>query len=63
MKSFFKWAQTLKFRQLFYLTLTLLMLDIIVPDPIPFLDEIIFGLATMLLGSIKKKPGNSRLPD
>lgn len=63
MRSFFRWAQTLKFRQLFFLTLMLLVVDFIIPDPLPFLDEIVLGLATMLLGSIKKKPQNERLKD
>ncbi|MDN5924727.1 MAG: hypothetical protein L0H70_06980 [Xanthomonadales bacterium] len=51
-------AGRLRFPQLFALTAGLLVLDFIVPDPIPFLDEIVLGLATLLLGSWRKRPRN-----
>lgn len=59
MKSFFRWARTLKFRQLFFLTLALFIGDLLIPDFIPLIDEVLLGLMTLLLGSIKtraKKP-------
>lgn len=55
MKSFFEWAGSLRFRQLFFLTLLLFIADLIVPDFIPIIDELILGLMTLLLGSIRKK--------
>lgn len=66
MKSFFNWAQTLKFRQLFFLTLLLFLADLMIPDFIPLIDELLLGLATLLFGSIRKKvkePDASRLSD
>lgn len=54
MGAFFAWARTLRFKQLFLLTLFLLILNVLIVDPIPFIDEIILGLTTMLLGSLKK---------
>jgi len=48
-----KFAQTLKFRQLFLLTGGLFLLDLIVPDRIPFADELLLGLVTLLLASWK----------
>ena len=38
----------LKFPQLLTVTATLFLLDLVVPDLIPFADEILLGLATAL---------------
>ena len=46
-------AGRLKFPQLFAFTATLFVLDLVIPDLIPFVDEILLGLATLLLGSMK----------
>lgn len=48
-------AGRLRFPQLFALAAGLFLLDLVVPDPIPFMDEILLGLATLLLGSFRKK--------
>jgi hypothetical protein len=48
-------AGRLRFPQLFIVTAALFLLDIITPDPIPFLDEILLGLGTLLLGSLRKR--------
>jgi hypothetical protein len=40
---------------LFYITLALFFINLLVPDPIPFVDEILMGLATLLLASWKKR--------
>lgn len=50
-------ANRLKFKELFLLILTLFLLDLVIPDMIPMIDEIILGLLTLLLASIKKEPG------
>ena len=46
----------LRFPQLFVLTLALFLLDVVIPDLVPFVDEILLGLASLLLASWKKKP-------
>lgn len=46
-----RFASKLKYPQLFFVTLTLFVVDLIVPDLFPFLDEILLGLLTILLGS------------
>ena len=51
----FKIAPRLRFPQLFALTLGLFLLDLVIPDLIPFVDEIILGLATLLFGSWKAR--------
>jgi hypothetical protein len=45
-----------KFRswQLLLLTGTLFVIDLVVPDPIPFVDEAILGLVTLLLARKKR---------
>jgi hypothetical protein len=49
-----KYADRLKFRQLFLLTASLFILDLLIPDIIPFADEILLGLLTLLFGSWRK---------
>jgi len=48
-------AQSLRFPHLFLLMLALFGLDLIVPDFIPFLDEILLGLATLLFAAWKQR--------
>jgi hypothetical protein len=50
-----RFARRLRFPQLFWLTAVLFVLDLLIPDLIPFADEILLGLATLLLGSWKQK--------
>ena len=50
-----RFAGELRFPQLFWLTAVLFLVDVLVPDLIPFADEILLGLATLLLGSWKKR--------
>jgi hypothetical protein len=45
----------LRFPQLFFLTAVLFALDVVIPDFIPFADEILLAMATLLLGSWKKQ--------
>lgn len=47
------YASRLKFPKLFMLTAALFVADLIVPDFIPFVDEILLGLGTLLLGSLR----------
>ena len=48
-------ARGLRFPQLFLLIGAIFGLDLLIPDVIPFVDEILLGLVTTLLGSMKKK--------
>lgn len=47
----------LKYPQLFKLTALLFAVDLLVPDMIPFADELLLGLATLLLGNWKRRRG------
>ena len=46
-------ASRLRFPVLFKVTLALFILDLLVPDLIPFADELLLGLAALLLGSLR----------
>ena len=48
-------AAQLRFPKLFALTAVLFALDLVVPDVIPFADELLLGLATALLGSWRSR--------
>ena len=48
----------LSYPKLFMLTATLFAVDFIIPDFIPFIDEILLGLGAMLLANLRKKPDN-----
>ena len=50
-----RFASRLRFPQLFFLVAALFLVDLAVPDLIPFADEILLGLLTLLLGGLRKK--------
>ena len=58
-----RFAGRLRFPQLFAITLILFVVDLIVPDVVPFADELLLGLATLLLGSWKKRRDTKREPE
>lgn len=45
----------LRHPQLFALMATLFVLDLVIPDVIPFADEILLGLGTLFLGNWKRR--------
>jgi hypothetical protein len=51
----------LRFPYLFAFTAALFLLDLFIPDFIPFADEILLGLGAALLGSWKKRKGPEQL--
>ncbi len=51
-------AGRLRFPALFMLTAALFVVNLVVPDPIPFIDEILLGLATLMLGTWKDRNGD-----
>ena len=50
---FLAWARKLRFRQLFFLTGALFIADLFIPDFLPFADEILLGLATLVFANWK----------
>jgi hypothetical protein len=55
-------ATRLKFPQLFALMATLFVLDVIFPDFVPFVDEILLGLATALFGMWRERVTPAEAP-
>jgi len=51
------YASRLRFPRLVLLTAILFGIDLLVPDVIPFADEILLGLTAMILSLIKNKRG------
>lgn len=49
-----RFASRLRFPNLFMVTAAIFLIDLLLPDFIPFADELLLGLLTVLLGSIKK---------
>lgn len=52
------WARKLRYPALFKLTAALFAFSVLLPpglDPIPFLDEILLGLGTLLLANWKNR--------
>lgn len=50
-----RFASRLRFPTLFAVTATLFVIDLLVPDFIPFADEVLLALATLLLGTWRKQ--------
>jgi hypothetical protein len=46
-------ASRLKFPTLFFITLGLWAVNMVIPDPVPLIDEIVMGLLTLLLATWK----------
>lgn len=53
-----RWASRLRFPYLLLLTAVLFVLNLFIPDVLPLVDELIMGLVTVLLASLRKKSGN-----
>lgn len=50
-----RFGAKLRFPQLFLFTAALFVLDLLIPDVIPFVDEILLGLGTLLLGGLRRR--------
>ncbi len=52
---FMRWLGRLGFPKLFLLFAGLFVLDTVTPDPIPFVDELLLGIGTLLFASWKQR--------
>jgi hypothetical protein len=55
MRLFMGWLGGLRHPQLFLLFAALFGIDFLLPDAIPFLDEIMLLVGTLLLGSMRRR--------
>lgn len=53
-------ARRLRYPTLFKITGALFLLTLVVPDPIPFVDEILLALGTLLLANWKDRGAQPR---
>lgn len=51
----FRWLGGLRFPQLFLVFAGLFLVDFVMPDMIPFVDEMLLALGTLLLGSLRRR--------
>jgi hypothetical protein len=59
---FFNWARRLRHPTLFKLTAAAFAVSVLWPfDPIPFIDEIVLGLGTLLLANWKSRKGRNAI--
>lgn len=49
------WARKLRYPTLFKLTALVFVVNVFVPDMIPFVDEILLGLGALLLANLKDR--------
>ena len=54
-----RWTSRLRFPYLFFLTLILFIVNLFIPDMVPFADELIMGLVAAVLGSLKNRSSES----
>lgn len=54
-----RWLGRLSYPRLFVVTAVLFGLSLLIPDPVPLVDELLLGLGTLLLANWKRrgKPG------
>lgn len=56
------WARKLRYPTLFKLTALVFAVNVFVPDMIPFVDEILLGLGTLLLANLKDRNVSTKEP-
>jgi hypothetical protein len=50
-----RFAAGLRFPTLFAIAAGLFLVDLVVPDVIPFADEVLLALLTLLIGSLRRR--------
>jgi len=56
------WLRRLSYPRLFVLTAVLFTISLLLPDPLPFVDELLLGLVTLLLAGRKRPRPASEPP-
>lgn len=59
-KLLLRFSEGLRFPTLFFVTATLFVVDLMIPDMIPFVDELLLGLGTLVLGSLRRRGDERR---
>jgi len=56
------WLRRLSWPRLFVLTATLFVISVLLPDPLPFVDELLLGLTALLLAGRKRRTPTPESP-
>lgn len=56
-------ASRLRFPTLFFITLALWAVNMVIPDPLPLIDEIVMGLLTLMLATWKNRKQPPATPE
>ena len=51
-----RWLGRLSYPKLFALAATLFAISVVVPDPLPFVDELLLAMGALLISRRKRKP-------
>lgn len=54
------WLGRLSYPRLFVLAATLFAISVVVPDPLPFVDELLLGMGALLISRRKRAPAPTR---
>jgi hypothetical protein len=54
-----RYLESLRFPWLLLITSLLFVVNLFVPDAIPFIDEVLLALVAVILGKLKRKPGSA----
>lgn len=52
-----RWLGRLSYPKLFLVAAALFVANVFVPDPLPFIDELLLGIGAMMIARRKRKPG------
>lgn len=55
-----RWLDRLSYPKLFLVAAGLFVANMFVPDPLPFVDELLFGIAAMVISRRKRAPARER---
>ncbi|MCP4896555.1 MAG: hypothetical protein GY906_06220 [bacterium] len=50
-----RFAPRMRFPYLFLVLLGLFLMDLVIPDPIPLIDEALLGVLTVIVGSLRRR--------
>jgi len=56
MSALKNWLASRRFPVLLLLAALLLLADLLIPDVLPFVDEVLLALATVMLGRLRRTP-------
>lgn len=57
------YLEALKFPWLLLVTLILFLVNVFIPDMLPFIDEILLALVAVVLARLKRKPAHDKQGD